>query len=148
MRDFASTSHPIPCIPPTIKTGAAAINGSAVDLRDADAATFIIQLGNITSTTFTATPKIQISDDGSTGWKDYPNANGAIYTRNLENATFGPKSGNTTRKIWFVDDTVRYVRLVLTFTGNASGNIPLSAVAVLGQVRVAPTPSIPQADST
>ena len=90
-------------------------NGDTVDLIDADAPCFAIQIiGAVTGTTPSLTGKIQESSDATT-WTDIPNA------------TFATVAANNSVQVIAFQRTKRYVRHFRT----VAGTTPAFVLAVL-----------------
>ena len=112
-----------------------------VDRLGYDALTFAIVTG--TNTDVDATFAVLVEDGDNSGLSD----NVAVADEHLVGtealAGFTFADDVECRKIGYVGNK-RYVRLTITPTGNDSGNIFVSAVAVLGRPHSMPTANPPQ----
>ena len=142
MRDQANHLHFLPIIPPVAaRTNNTAIVATIVDRLGYDALTFAIVTG--TNTDVDATFAVLVEDGDNSGLSD----NVAVADEHLVGtealAGFTFADDVECRKIGYVGNK-RYVRLTITPTGNDSGNIFVSAVAVLGRPHSMPTANPPQ----
>ena len=141
MRDQMNDLHIASAIPPVAaRTDNTAIVSSIIDTLGYGSCTFAINVG--ANTDADATFAVTMDDGDASNLSDAA----AVAAGNLAGtyalAGFTFADDNETRKIGYVGSK-RYVRLTITPSGNNSGNIFLSAVAVLGHPEVAPTPNPP-----
>lgn len=141
MRDQMSDFHIASAIPPVAaRTDNTAIVSSIIDTLGYGSCTFAINVG--TNTDANATFAVTMDDGDNSALSDAA----AVAVGNLAGTyalagyTFGDDA--ETRKIGYVGSK-RYVRLTITPSGNDSGNIFVSAVALLGHPEVAPTANPP-----
>lgn len=141
MRDQMNHMHPLSAIPPVAaRTDNTAVVSSIIDTLGYDACTFVIHTG--TNTDANATFAVTM-DEGNASDLSGSNAVAAadlVGTYALAGFTFSDDA--ETRKIGYVGNK-RYVRLTVTPSGNDSGNIFLSAVAILGLPAQGPTANPP-----
>lgn len=138
MRDSLNHMHPVSAIPPVAaRTDNTAIVSSIIDTLGYDSCTFVIHAGTNTDTN--ATFAVTVDDGDASNLSDAASAS-VVGTLALAGFTFA--DDNETRKVGYAGNK-RYVRLTVTPTGNDSGNIFLSAVAILGKPAFAPTANPP-----
>lgn len=141
MRDQLNHLHPVLAIPPTAaKTDNTAIVSSIIDLRGYGALTFAILIGTNTDTN--ATFAVTMEHGDASNLSDTAAVTQADLVGTLALAGFTFADDGKTRKIGYIGNK-RYVRLTVTPSGNDSGNIFLSALAILGLPEQAPTPNPP-----
>lgn len=133
-------------VPQTATNDDTAIVGEIIDRRNFEALLFAIILGTLTdaNATFAVTMEhgdaANLSDTEAVAAADLDGATASATA--LANAAFTFAADKLCRKIGYVGNK-RYVRLTITPTGNNSGAAPVSAVAILGNPKVRPTPQPP-----
>ncbi len=90
----------------------ATTNGVAVNMLGYESAVVVVSPGTITDGTHT--PKVQYSDDGSTGWTDVPAAS-------LQ-GSFAAMASNTVQEVGVVG-AYNYLRAVSTVSGATTGGV-------------------------
>lgn len=141
MRDQLNHLHPVIAIPPTAaKTDNTAIVSSIIDVAGYAALTFAFLIGTNTDTN--ATFAVTMDHGDAANLSDATAVDAADIVGTLALAGFTFADDNETRKVGYIG-TKRYVRLTVTPSGNDSGNIFLSALAILGLPELAPTPNPP-----
>ena len=140
MRDLVSLLHPIAAIAPQVATDNTAIVSAIIDMAGYDGAAFFISLGTVADADTTAAVTMEHGDASNLSDTAAVAAADLIGTLALAGFTFA--DDNEIRKIGY-RGSKRYVRFTVTPSGN-TGNLPISAVAVLGHPNVAPTPNPPQ----
>lgn len=141
MRDLMNNITPKVVIAPpaAAATDNTAQVGSIVDVAGYDSLTFIIVTGTLADADATFAVLVEegaasnLSDAAAVDDKDL------IGTEALAGFTFA--ADGAARKIGYKGGK-RYVRLTVTPTGN-TGNAPISAIAILGHPRSAPTANPP-----
>lgn len=142
MRDLHNNIHPVQLIAPVAaRTDNTAIVSSIIDLQGYDSCELILNIG--ANTDANATFAVLVEDGDDSGLSD----NAAVADANLlgTEALAGftaADDDNSCRKIGYVGGK-RYVRLTVTPSGNDSGNIFVSGVAILGHPHQAPTSNPP-----
>jgi hypothetical protein len=142
VRDLMNNIHTVNAIPPVAaRTDNTAIVSSIIDLRGYDSAVFAISIG--TNTDVDATFAVTM-DEGDASDLSGSNAVAATdLTGTYALAGFQFDDDTETRKIGYVGSK-RYIRLTITPTGNAAGNIFVAAIAILGHASRAATANPPQ----
>jgi hypothetical protein len=110
-----------------------------IDTSGYEALVFIINLGSIADAD--ATFVVLIEDGDASNLSDAAAVDDQYLTGTEALATFLFSSDNALRKIGYVGSK-RYVRMTITPAAN-TGNIFLSAIAILGGARYAPTANPP-----
>jgi len=139
-RDLCNNIHPVRAIAP----GPAVIDNTpfvsaVIDTKGYESLTFLIAAGSLADADVTVTALVEASDAA--------NMAGAVAVPDKELIGTEAKAGltfaddNAMRKIGYVGGA-RYVRLTLT-PANNTGNISLSAIALLGHPHNAPTSNPP-----
>lgn len=143
MRDQSNSLHFVPAIAPAAaRTNNTAIVSTIIDRLGYEALTFAIITGANTDVDATFAVLVEdgndpdLGDDGAAVPDD-----SLVGTEALAGFTFA--DDGECRKVGYVGSK-RYVRLTITPTGNDSGNIFVSAIAVLGRPHNAPTANPPQ----
>ena len=136
MQDNHNNIRVARCISPLTQTNAdTAIVGEIVDHAGADSVEYIIAYGAITDTNVTFTTLLEDGDDAALS------DNAAVADANLLGTEVGAtplfSDDNKQFKLGYTG-TKRYSRLTITPSGNNSGDVPVSAVAVLGGLRTSP----------
>lgn len=112
--------------------------GQAVDLQGYDACTFVIATGSLADADATFAVEVQESDSSGSGYTAVADAN-LVGTEAL--ASFVFSDDDKCFKVGYIGSK-RYVRLVITPTGNASAGL-MCAVAILGHPNRSPTANPP-----
>lgn len=141
-RDLCNVIHPVPLITPVAaRTDNTPIVSAIIDTKGYNSCTLVLITG--ANTDANATFAVLVEEGDNLGLSDNtPVADeNLVGTEALAGFTFA--DDNKCRKIGYVGNK-RYVRMTVTPSGNDSGNIFLSGVAILGHPRTAPTPNPPQ----
>jgi hypothetical protein len=140
-RDFLNDMHPLIAIAPVAaRTDDTAIVSSIIDTRGYDGVTFVIATGTNTDADATFAVTMDEGDASDLTGSNAVAATDLVGTLALAGYTFSDDA--ETRKIGY-KGIKRYVRLTVTPTGNAAGNIFLAAVAILGLPTQLPTANPP-----
>lgn len=139
-KDLHNNLHFVPLIAPVAaRTDNTAIVSAIIDTSGYESAEFVIVTGTNTDTN--ATFAVLVEDGNQSDLSD----NGAVADTFLlgteAEAGFTFADDVECRKIGYVGPK-RYVRVTVTPSGNDSGNIFLAGVAVLGNPRSRPTPTL------
>lgn len=141
-REIHNTLHVVPLIAPiAARTDNAAIVSSIIDLAGYNAAEFVIITGTNTDTNATFAVTVDAGDVANLSDAAAVAASQLVGT--LAQASFQFDDDVECRKIGYIG-TKRYVRVTVTPSGNDSGNIFISGVAVLGYPATGPTANPPQ----
>lgn len=141
-REIHNTLHVVPLIVPiAARTDNTAIVSSIIDLSGYNAAEFVIVTGTNTDTNATFAVTVDAGDVANLSDAAAVPASQLVGT--LTQASFDFGDDNECRKIGYIG-TKRYVRVTVTPSGNDSGNIFISGVAVLGYPATGPTANPPQ----
>src|SRR3712207_256173 len=129
MRDAHRDVSPV--VSANLAARAATVNGAAVDLLSYGSAMVLVPFG--TWTDGTHTPKIQESDNGTSGWTDVAAADrvGAFA------AVSSGAGSNTVQRQSYIGGK-RYVRAVITVSGGTTGAVA-GAMVLRGHPASAPT---------
>jgi hypothetical protein len=114
MRDFARNLSPALSLPPAART--ANTNGTTVDLLGYGTAAVLVTFGAWTDGNHT--PKLQESDNGSTGWTDVA----AVDMAGSFSAVSSAAGQNAVQRASYIGNK-RYIRPVLTVAGATTGAI-------------------------
>lgn len=139
MRDLASLIHPVVAIAPTTITDNSVITGLIVDLSGYQSCVFLIAMGVLAANAATFAVTMDHGDDAALADAAAVPATGMTGTLAL--AGFDQSADLKTRKIGYAGSK-RYVRLKITPAGNNAA-APITAIALLGDSRFAPTPNPP-----
>ncbi|AWV23925.1 Phage protein [Roseomonas mucosa] len=112
MRDMSHNIGPVLSLSPAARTASA--NGTAVDLLGFGEAAVLVTIG--TWTDGTHTPKLQESDNGTSGWTDVA-AGDLIGGFSVVNSAGG---GNAVQRVSYIGNK-RYIRAVLTVASATNG---------------------------
>ncbi|KAA0592952.1 hypothetical protein J2848_005692 [Azospirillum lipoferum] len=141
MRDLMNSIHPLRAISPQAAvTDNTALVSQIIDVRGYDSLTFVILSGGLTDPNATFSVLVEHGSDSGLSDAAAVADDDLLGTEALAGMTYA--DDNETRKIGYVGSK-RYVRLTVTPSGNDSGNVFVSAVAVLGHPRMFPTPNPP-----
>ena len=139
MRDIANTIHIVRAIAPA---AAVADNtpfvSAIIDTNGYQSLAFLIALGALADAD--ATFAVTVDHGDQANLSDAVAATPSQLTGLLASASFTFADDNEMRKIGYVGSK-RYVRLTIT-PANNSGNVFLTALALLGDPRFEPTPSL------
>lgn len=138
-RDMMNRIKPVPAIAPQVATNDTALVSAIIDTAGYESLTFLIQTGTLADANATFAVTMEHGDDATLADTAVPAATDLIGTTTL--AGFQYDDDGETRKIGYIG-TKRYVRMTITPTGN-SGNAPISAMALLGHAKAAPTANPP-----
>jgi hypothetical protein len=128
MRDLSHNISPALSLPPAARTATA--NGTAVDLLGFGSAAVLVTFGSWTDGTHT--PKIQESDNGSTGWTDVAAGDLAGSFSAVSSAA----GQNVVQRASYIGNK-RFIRPVLTVASATTGAIT-SVQVVRGYPAMAP----------
>jgi hypothetical protein len=142
-RDLHNHLHFVNAEPPVTQTNSdTAFTSATIDTAGYESLEFVIALGGLTDADVTATVVMNESDDsGMSGSNAVADAN-LLGTEAACAFQFGDDNG--IRKIGYVGSK-RYVNLVITPSGNNSGALPISVLAILGHPRHGPTATLADA---
>jgi hypothetical protein len=142
MRDLHNIIHPVPLIAPiAARTDNTAIVSAIIDRKGFESLELVIITG--TNTDANATFAVLVEDGDNSGLSDNTAVDDTelLGTEALAGFTFADDV--ECRKIGYVGHK-RYVRVTVTPSGNDSGNIFVSGVAILGDANLGPTANPPQ----
>lgn len=141
-REIHNQLHVVPLIVPiAARTDNTAIVSSIIDLAGYNAAEFVIVTGTNTDTNATFAVTVAESDASNMSGSNAVAASQLVGT--LAQASFQFDDDNECRKIGYIGSK-RYVQVTVTPSGNDSGNIFISGVAILGYPATGPTANPPQ----
>lgn len=141
-REIHNELHFVPLIAPiAARTDNTAIVSSIIDTLGYNAAEFVIVTGTNTDTN--ATFAVLVEDDDAAGFGTGVAVDDAFLVGTEALAGFTFADDVECRKIGY-KGLKRYVRVTVTPSGNDSGNIFISGVAVLGYPATGPTANPPQ----
>lgn len=138
MRDLMNNINVKPVIAPVTVSDNTAQVGTAVDALGFDSVTYVIQTGTLADADATFTTLLQESDSSGSGYTDVADVD-LIGTEAL--ASFVFSDDGKCFKLGY-KGAKRYTKLTITPAANASG-APLSAIAILGHPKSAPTDNPP-----
>lgn len=139
-KDIHNSLHFVPLIVPVAaRTDNTAIVSAIIDTKGYESAEFVIVTGTNTDTN--ATFATLVEDGDASNLSDASAVDDKFLLGTEALAGFNFSDDNECRKIGYVGGK-RYVRVTVTPSGNDSGNIFISGVAVLGNPRNAPTPTL------
>lgn len=139
MRDLANNIHIVRAIAPAAAvTDNTAFVSQIIDVGTYQGLVFLIALGALADADATFTALVEHGD--ASNLSDAAAAPDSALTGLEASASFTFADDNELRKIGYVGNK-RYVRLTIT-PANNSGNVFLSAIALLGYPRFVPTPSL------
>lgn len=142
MRDLANNIHPVQLIAPAAAgTDNTAIVSEIIDLKGYDSACFVLNIGANTDTNATFAVLVEDGDDSGLSDNSAVADDKLTGTEALAGFT-AADDDNSCRKIGYTGGK-RYVRVTVTPSGNDSGNIFVSGVAILGHPHDAPTSNPP-----
>lgn len=140
MRDGINSVHPVVAIAPQVAANDAAIVSAVINIADYNTLSFFILLGVLADAAFTTTVLVEHGDTANLADAAAVPDDMLVGTEAL--ASFTEADDGECRKIGYLGGK-QYVRLTITPNGNA-GNLPVSALALLGHPRHGPTPNPPQ----
>lgn len=141
-RDLHSNIHPVPLIAPAAaRTDNTAIVSAIIDTQGYEACEFILNIGTNTDTNATFAVLVEDGDESDLS-DNAAVADAQLLGTEAEAAFTAADDDGSCRKIGYLGGK-RYVRVTVTPSGNDSGNIFVSGVAVLGHPRNAPTSNPP-----
>lgn len=139
MRDLANSIHLLRAIPPAAAvTDNTPIVSQIVSLAGYSSMAFLISLGAIADADVTCSVLVEHGDQPNLS--DAAAVPDAQLTGTEADAGFTFADDNELRKIGYVGNK-GYVRLTITPTNN-TGNLFVSAIALLGDPRYSPTPNL------
>lgn len=139
-KDIHNSLHFVPLIVPVAaRTDNTAIVSAIIDTKGYESAEFVIVTG--ANTDVNATFAVLVEDGDDSGLSDNAAVADAQLLGTEAGAAFTFADDGECRKIGYLGNK-RYVRVTVTPSGNDSGNIFISGVAVLGNARNAPTPTL------
>ncbi len=140
-KDLHNNLHFVPAIAPVAaRTDNTAVVSAIIDTQGYESLEFAIITG--TNTDVNATFAVTIDEGDASNLSDAAAVStGPKLLGTLAEAGFTFADDVECRKIGYLGSK-RYVRLTVTPSGNDSGNIFLAAIAVLGNARNEPTPTL------
>jgi hypothetical protein len=139
-KDLHNRLHFVPLIVPiAARTDNTPIVSAIIDTAGYESVEFALVTGTNTDTN--ATFAVTVDEGDNSGLSDAVAVTGSKLIGTLAEAGFVFSDDNECRKLGYIGNR-RYVRLTVTPSGNDSGNIFISGVAVLGNSRSKPTPTI------
>lgn len=139
-KDIHNSLHFVPLIVPVAaRTDNTAIVSAIIDTKGYESAEFVIVTG--ANTDVNATFAVLVEDGDDSGLSNNAAVADAQLLGTEAGAAFTFADDGECRKIGYLGNK-RYVRVTVTPSGNDSGNIFISGVAVLGNARNAPTPTL------
>ena len=134
MRDLHAVTKKMPVVAPQVATDDTPLVGDIIDRVDFDGLEFCIQSGTIADADATVAVLVEHGDDAALA--------DAVEVPDVEllgteaDASLAASDDGVVKSIGY-GGFKRYVRLTLTPTNN-TGNLPISALAVLGYPKLAP----------
>ncbi len=139
-KDIHNNLHFVPLITPVAaRTDDTAIVSAIIDTKGYESAEFVLVTG--ANTDVNATFAVLVEDGNNSGLSDNVAVADAQLLGTEAGAAFTFADDGECRKIGYLGNK-RYVRVTVTPSGNDSGNIFIAGVAVLGNARNAPTPTL------
>lgn len=139
-KDIHNNLHFVPLITPiAARTDNTAIVSAIIDLAGYESAEFVLVTG--ANTDVNATFAVLVEDDTVVGFGTAAAVDDKFLLGTEAGASFTFADDGECRKIGYVGPK-RFVRVTVTPTGNDSGNIFIAGVAVLGNARSKPTPTL------
>lgn len=139
-KDIHNNLHFVPLIVPVAaRTDNTAIVSAIIDTKGYESAEFVLVTG--ANTDVNATFAVLVEDGDNSGLSDNVAVDDKFLLGTEAGAAFTFADDGECRKIGYVGGK-RYVRVTVTPSGNDAGNIFISGVAVLGNARNAPTPTL------
>lgn len=139
-KDIHNNLHFVPLITPVAaRTDDTAIVSAIIDTKGYESAEFVLVTG--ANTDVNATFAVLVEDGDNSGLSDNVAVADAQLLGTEAGAAFTFADDGECRKIGYLGNK-RYVRVTVTPSGNDSGNIFIAGVAVLGNSRNAPTPTL------
>ena len=139
-KDLHNNLHFVPLITPVAaRTDNTAIVSAIIDTAGYESVELALVTGANTDTN--ATFAVLVEDGDNSGLSDNAAVADTFLLGTEAGAGFTFADDGECRKIGYVGGK-RYVRMTVTPSGNDSGNIFLAGVAVLGNPRSAPTPTL------
>lgn len=140
-RDIHNNLHFVPLITPVAaRTDNTAIVSAIIDTSGYEGVELVLVTG--ANTDVNATFAVLVEDGDNSGLSDNVAVADSFLIGTGAGASFTFADDGECRKIGYIGSK-RYVRMTVTPSGNDSGNIFISGVAVLGKPRHAPTPTLP-----
>ena len=139
-KDIHNNLHFVPLIVPVAaRTDNTAIVSAIIDTKGYESVEFVLVTG--ANTDVNATFAVLVEDGDNSGLSDNVSVANSQLLGTEAGAAFTFADDGECRKIGYVGGK-RYVRVTVTPSGNDAGNIFISGVAVLGNARNAPTPTL------
>ncbi len=139
-RDIHNNLHFVPLITPVAaRTDNTAIVSAIIDTSGYEGVELVLVTG--ANTDVNATFAVLVEDGDNSGLSDNVAVADSFLIGTGAGASFTFADDGECRKIGYIGSK-RYVRMTVTPSGNDSGNIFISGVAVLGKPRHAPTPTL------
>ncbi len=139
-KDIHNNLHFVPLITPVAaRTDNTAIVSAIIDTKNYESVEFALVTG--ANTDVNATFAVLVEDGDNSGLSDHVAVADAQLLGTEAGAAFTFADDGECRKIGYLGNK-RYVRVTVTPSGNDSGNIFIAGVAVLGNSRNAPTPTL------
>lgn len=139
-KDLHNRLHFVPLIVPVAaRTDNTPIVSAIIDTQGYESVEFALVTGTNTDTN--ATFAVTVDEGDNSALSDAVAVTNSKLIGTLAEAGFTFADDNECRKLGYIGSK-RYVRLTVTPSGNDSGNIFISGVAVLGNSRSKPTPTL------
>lgn len=139
-KDIHNSLHFVPLITPVAaRTDNTAIVSAVIDTAGYESVELALVTG--ANTDANATFAVLVEDDDASGFGTAAAVDDKFLLGTEAGASFTFADDGECRKIGYVGGK-RYVRMTVTPSGNDSGNIFLAGVAVLGNSRSKPTPTL------
>ncbi|EJC75556.1 hypothetical protein Rleg10DRAFT_5810 [Rhizobium leguminosarum bv. trifolii WSM2012] len=139
-KDLHNRVHFVPLIVPVAaRTDNTPIVSAIIDTQGYESVEFALVTGTNTDTN--ATFAVTVDEGDNSGLSDAVAVTNSKLIGTLAEAGFTFADDNECRKLGYIGNK-RYVRVTVTPSGNDSGNIFISGVAVLGNSRSKPTPTL------
>jgi hypothetical protein len=139
MRDQMNQVHPLSAIAPQVVTDNTAKVSAIINRKDYESLTFLLLYGTLSDADTTLAVTMRHGDDSGLSDGAAVAATDLVGTLALAGAQFD--DDGECRKIGYIGSK-QYVELTVTPSNN-TGNIPIAAIALLGNPRSAPTPNPP-----
>jgi hypothetical protein len=139
-KDLHNSIHPSRGLSPVKQTNAdTAFVSEILDTAGYESAEFVILLGALTDTGVTFV--VLVEDGDASNLSDNAAVADAFLLGTETTATFNQADDNEVRKIGYIGSK-RYVRVIITPTGNSSGDINIAGCWLQGHARHQPTATL------
>lgn len=139
-KDLHNRLHFVPLIVPVAaRTDNTPIVSAIIDTQGYESVEFALVTGTNTDTN--ATFAVTVDEGDNSALSDAVAVTNSKLIGTLAEGSFTFADDNECRKLGYIGSK-RYVRLTVTPSGNDSGNIFIAGVAVLGNSRTKPTPTL------